>query len=226
MPWIRFNPTGKATKRGKNIMMTSITRRSVSWIVLITLFTAFSMAANARVSVNQPAPDFTAVDSNGKEHRLSDFRGKTVVLEWTNHDCPYVRKHYDSGNMQALQKTATGKGIVWLSIISSAPGKQGHVSRAEANRLTSSRNAAPTAVLLDESGKIGRLYGAKTTPHMYIIDDGGELVYMGGIDSIPSTDTNDIARATNYVDAALNALSSGQPIEDAVTRPYGCSVKY
>lgn len=207
-------------------MMTSITRRSVSWIILIILFTAFSMAANARVSVNQPAPDFTAVDSNGKEHRLSDFKGKTVVLEWTNHDCPYVRKHYDSGNMQALQKTATGKGIVWLSIISSAPGKQGHVSGAEANRLTSSRNAAPTAVLLDESGEIGRLYGAKTTPHMYIIDEGGELVYMGGIDSISSTDTNDIARATNYVDAALNALSSGQPIEDAVTRPYGCSVKY
>lgn len=207
-------------------MMTSITRRSVSWIFLLTLLTTFSMAANARVSVNQPAPDFTAVDSNGKEHRLSDFRGKTVVLEWTNHDCPYVRKHYDSGNMQALQKTATGKGIVWLSIISSAPGKQGHVSGAEANRLTSSRNAAPTAVLLDESGEIGRLYGAKTTPHMYIIDDGGELVYMGGIDSIPSSDTNDIARATNYVDVALNALSSGQPIEDAVTRPYGCSVKY
>jgi hypothetical protein len=137
-----------------------------------------------------------------------------------------VRKHYDSGNMQALQKTATGKGIVWLSIISSAPGKQGHVSGAEANRLTSSRNAAPTAVLLDEGGEIGGLYGAKTTPHMYIIDEGGELVYMGGIDSIPSTDTNDIARATNYVDVALNALSSGQPIEDAVTRPYGCSVKY
>jgi peroxiredoxin len=226
MPWVRFNPTGKATKRGKNIMMTLITGRSVSWIFLLTLLTTFSMAANARVSVNQPAPDFTAVDSNGKEHRLSDFKGKTVVLEWTNHDCPYVRKHYDSGNMQALQKTATGKGIVWLSIISSAPGKQGHVSGAEANRLTSSRNAAPTAVLLDESGEIGRLYGAKTTPHMYIINEGGELVYMGGIDSIPSTDTNDIARATNYVDVALNALSSGQPIEDAVTRPYGCSVKY
>ena len=207
-------------------MMTSMTRRSVSWIFLLTLFTTFSMAANARVSVNQPAPDFTAVDSNGKQHRLSDFKGKTVVLEWTNHDCPYVRKHYDSGNMQALQKTATGKGIVWLSIISSAPGKQGHVSGAEANTLTSSRNASPTAVLLDERGEIGRLYGAKTTPHMYIIDAGGKLVYMGGIDSIPSTDTNDIARATNYVDVALKALSSGQPIEDAVTRPYGCSVKY
>ena len=207
-------------------MMTSINRRSVSWIILLTLFTTFSMAVNARVRVNQPAPDVTAVDSNGKHHRLSDFKGKTVVLEWTNHDCPYVRKHYDSGNMQALQKTATGKGIVWLSIISSAPGKQGHVSGAEANRLTSSRNAAPTAVLLDESGEIGRLYGAKTTPHMYIIDAGGKLVYMGCIDSIPSTDTNDIARATNYVDVALKALSSGQPIEDAVTRAYGCSVKY
>jgi peroxiredoxin len=226
MPWNRFNPTGKTTKRGKNIMMTSITRRSVSWIFLFTLFTTFSTAASARVSVDQPAPDFTAVDSSGKEHRLSDFRGKTVVLEWTNHDCPYVRKHYDSGNMQALQKSATGKGIVWLSIISSAPGKQGHVSAEEANSLTSSRNAAPTAVLLDESGEVGRLYGAKTTPHMYIIDAGGKLVYMGGIDSIPSTSTDDIARATNYVDVALSALSGGQPIEDAVTRPYGCSVKY
>jgi hypothetical protein len=207
-------------------MMTSITKRTVSWIFLLTLFTAFSMTANARVSVNQPAPDFTATDSNGKEHRLSDFKGKTVVLEWTNHDCPYVRKHYDSGNMQALQKAATGKGVVWLSVISSAPGKQGHVSGAQANTLTNSRNAAPTAVLLDESGDIGRLYGAKTTPHMYIVDAGGNLVYMGGIDNIPSTDTDDIARATNYVDATLNALSSGQPVKDAVTRPYGCSVKY
>jgi hypothetical protein len=207
-------------------MMTPIGKRSISGIFLLTLFMAISTAANARVSVGQPAPDFTAVDSNGKQHRLSDFKGKTLVLEWTNHDCPYVRKHYDSGNMQALQKAATGKGVVWLSIISSAPGKQGHVPGEEANRLTSTRNASPTAVLLDESGDIGRLYGAKTTPHMYVIDSAGTLVYMGGIDSIPTTDQDDIQRATNYVDAALSALSSGQPVKEAVTRPYGCSVKY
>jgi peroxiredoxin len=200
--------------------------RIVRWTIYFTLIAAFSMNANAGVSVNQPAPDFTAVDSNGNEHSLSDFRGRTVVLEWTNHDCPYVRKHYNSGNMQALQKAATQNGVIWLSIISSAPGKQGHVSGEEANRLTRERNATPTAVLLDESGQIGRLYGAKTTPHMYIIDPEGTLVYMGGIDSIPSANPEDIPRATNYVDVALRSMSSGQPVQDNITRPYGCSVKY
>lgn len=200
--------------------------RIVRWSILFTIIAAFTMNANAGTSVNQPAPDFTAIDSNGNQHSLSDFRGKTVVLEWTNHDCPYVRKHYDSGNMQALQKAATGKGVVWLTIISSAPGKQGHVSGKEANMLTQKRNASPTAVLLDESGQIGRMYGAKTTPHMYIIDPEGALVYMGGIDSIPSTKQSDIPNATNYVDVALRSMSNGQPIKDSITRPYGCSVKY
>ncbi len=198
----------------------------VKWALLLTLLTAFSMTANASISVNKPAPDFTAIDSNGNKHALSDFRGKTVVLEWTNHDCPYVRKHYDSGNMQALQKSATGNGVVWFSVISSAPGKQGHVSGKKANMLTDKRQAAPTAVLLDESGKIGRMYGAKTTPHMYIIDPGGILVYMGGIDNIVSANPRDISKATNYVDVALRAMSDGQPIKNSVTRPYGCSVKY
>ena len=156
-------------------MMTPIGKRSISGIFLLTLFMAISTAANARVSVGQPAPDFTAVDSNGKQHRLSDFKGKTLVLEWTNHDCPYVRKHYNTGNMQAQQRAATADGVVWLSIISSAPGKQGHVAAAEADALTTRRDAAPTAVLIDESGAIGRAYKARTTPHMYVIDATGEV---------------------------------------------------
>jgi peroxiredoxin len=194
--------------------------------ILLSIITAFSLSTHANVSVGKAAPDFTGVDSNGNKHSLSDFKGKTVVLEWTNHDCPYVKKHYNSGNMQQLQKNATGNGVVWLSIISSSPGKQGHVSGKQANELTRSRNAVPTAVILDETSEIGRLYGAKTTPHMYIIDKTGQLVYMGGIDSIPSSNENDIAKAKNYVTAALDAMAAGKPIADSVTRPYGCSVKY
>lgn len=194
--------------------------------ILLSLLTAFSLSACAGVNVGKPAPDFTGVDSNGNKHTLSQYKGKTVVLEWTNHDCPYVKKHYNSGNMQKLQKNATANDIVWLSIISSKPGKQGHVSGEQANELTQSRNAAPTAVILDETSEIGVLYGAKTTPHMYIIDKAGQLVYMGGIDSIPSTDEDDIADAKNYVRAALDAMANGKPIEDSTTRPYGCSVKY
>ena len=193
---------------------------------LLGLFTAFSLAAHASVRVGQPAPDFTGIDSNGDKHTLSQYKGKTVVLEWTNHDCPYVKKHYNSGNMQALQKQATADGVVWLSVISSKPGKEGHVSGARANKLTRSRNAAPTAVILDETSEIGLLYGAKTTPHMYIIDKTGQLVYMGGIDSIPSSNEADIAGAKNYVRVALDAMAAGKAIEDSVTRPYGCSVKY
>jgi peroxiredoxin len=194
--------------------------------ILLSIITSFSLSAHANVSVGKAAPDFTGVDSNGNKHSLSDFKGKTVVLEWTNHDCPYVKKHYNSGNMQQLQKNATENGVVWLSIISSKPGKQGHVSGKQANELTRSRNAAPTAVILDETSKIGRMYGAKTTPHMYIIDKTGALVYMGGIDSIPSSNESDIAKAKNYVTAALDAMATGKPIKDSVTRPYGCSVKY
>ena len=194
--------------------------------ILLSLLTAFSLSANAGVTVGKPAPDFTGIDSNGHKHSLSQYKGKIVVLEWTNHDCPYVKKHYHSGNMQQLQKNATANGIVWLSIISSRPGKQGHVSGEQANALSRSRNAAPTAVILDTTSEIGLLYGAKTTPHMYIIDKTGQLVYMGGIDDIPSKNEEDIARAKNYVRAALDAMAAGKTIEDSVTRPYGCSVKY
>ena len=194
--------------------------------VLTTLLFTLANTAGAALQVGKPAPEFTGTDTSGKSHALSDFRGKPVILEWTNHDCPYVRKHYNSGNMQQQQQAATGKGAVWLSIISSAPGKQGHVTPAEADALTAQRNASPSAVILDEQGDIGRLYGAKTTPHMYVIDPQGTLVYMGGIDSIPSSNSADIEKATQYVPAALAQVMDGEPIAKSVTRPYGCSVKY
>jgi peroxiredoxin len=194
--------------------------------VLTTLLFTLATSAGAALQVGDPAPDFTGTDTRGASQTLSDYRGKTVILEWTNHDCPYVRKHYESGNMQQQQRDATGQGAVWLSVISSAPGKQGHVTAAEADALTAQRNAAPSAVILDESGDIGRLYGAKTTPHMYIIDAEGKLVYMGGIDSISSSNPADIGKAVQYVPEALARMSKGEPIGSSVTRPYGCSVKY
>jgi hypothetical protein len=182
--------------------------------------------AHAAPEVGKHAPEFTAVDSNGKTVKLSDFRSKTVVLEWTNDGCPYVKKHYGSGNMQSLQKDAAAKGIVWLTIISSAPGKQGYVDGAGANELTKARGAAPTAVLLDPSGAVGRLYDARTTPHMFIVNTEGTLVYMGGIDDKPTSNPDDIPGARNYVRAALGEMAAGKPVTEAVTRPYGCSVKY
>ncbi|MBF2066288.1 MAG: thioredoxin family protein [Calothrix sp. C42_A2020_038] len=178
------------------------------------------------VRVGSPAPTFTAVDSNGKSHSLSDFKGKTVVLEWTNHECPFVKKHYDSNNMQALQKEKTGKGVVWLSVISSAPGQQGNVTPQKANELTKSRNANPTAVLIDTDGKVGRLYQARTTPHMYVIDSNGVLQYMGAIDDNPSKNPEDVKTANNYVRAAVDSVLKGEAVKTSTTQPYGCSVKY
>ena len=185
---------------------------------------AGEVAAAARI--NEPAPDFTAVDSNGDTRKLSDYKGQIVILEWTNHQCPFVGKHYGSGNMQALQAEATAEGVVWLSIISSAPGQQGYVDGAGANEQTTSRGASPTAVLLDPEGTIGRLYGARTTPHMYAIDPEGILRYMGGIDSIPSADPGDIESAQNYVRPAIASLLAGEPVATPTATPYGCSVKY
>lgn len=182
--------------------------------------------AHAAPKIGAPAPAFTLTDSNGKTHDLAAYKGKTVILEWTNHLCPYVGKHYGSGNMQALQTETTGQGMVWLSIISSAPGTQGFVDAAEANKLTKDRKAAPTAVLFDPKGKVGRSYDARVTPHMYIIDAKGSLVYMGGIDDTPTTDVEDIKTAKNYVRAALDDMKKGQPVANAVTRAYGCTVKY
>ena len=178
------------------------------------------------LQIGQPAPDFTSKDSKGANRRLSDFRGKPVVLEWTNADCPYTRKHYSSGNMQSVQKLAQKDGVVWLTVISSAPGKQGYVNGPAADALTQSRGAAPTAVLLDPSGTVGRLYRAKTTPHMFVIDPAGNLQYMGGIDSIATADVADIPKAEPYLKEALVAVVENKPVTHAVSKPYGCSIKY
>ena len=192
-------------------------------LIIIALYACGSSAA---LRVGEPAPGFEGMDTGGNVQRLADYRGKTVVLEWTNHDCPYVRKHYGAGNMQEQQREAAAQGVVWLSIISSAPGKQGHVSPEESEELARTRNAAPRAVLLDSEGKIGRAYHAKTTPHMFIIDETGVLVYMGGIDSISTANPDDIPQATQYVSVALQELAAGKPVSTPVTKPYGCSVKY
>lgn len=191
--------------------------------LVLTLLTATSAFA---VKPGESAPDFTGIDSNGQTHTLASYRGKYVVLEWHNNGCPYTIKHYDSGNMQALQKKWTAKGIVWFTVISSAPGKQGYVTAKEENAYMQKMQAAPTAAILDPSGKIGRMYEARTTPDMYIIDPQGKLIYEGAIDDHPTVDQADIKISKNYVDEALTAAINGKPVQNAVTRPYGCSVKY
>ncbi|MCV2348296.1 redoxin domain-containing protein [Paucibacter sp. Y2R2-4] len=177
-------------------------------------------------TVDQAAPAFTATTAEGRSLSLSSLRGKTVVLEWTNHECPYVKKHYGSGNLQALQKDATGQGVVWLQVISSAPGKQGFVDGPTALKVNTERGAAPTATLLDPTGQLGKLYGAQTSPHLYIINPDGQLVYKGGIDSIASNKVEDVAKADNYVRLALKDLAAGKKPTQATTKPYGCSIKY
>jgi peroxiredoxin len=215
--------------------MISIHRSRNAWLVRIcaVLLSVSGLAGTAQramavagPTIGSAAPDFVGIDSNGKSIALKDLRGHIVILEWSNNQCPFVGKHYRSGNMQALQKEATKQGIVWLTVLSSAPGQQGNVTAAEANELTRSRGAAPTAVILDPSGTIGHAYGARTTPHMFIIDKSGTLVYMGGMDDKPTTDVADVATAKNYVRLALTAVTAGTPVQDPVTRPYGCSVKY
>ena len=189
------------------------------------------VAIRAQVSaqtarVNAPAPDFTATDSHGQSHSLDQYKGKYVVLEWHNHDCPFTRKHYESGNMQSLQKEWTEKGVVWFTVISSAPGMDGYVTAPQENDYLAKMHAAPTAALLDPDGKIGRLYNAKTTPDMYVIDPQGKLIYSGAIDNRPTPDPDDINGAENYVSDALSEAMSGKPIVNSYTRAYGCSVKY
>lgn len=183
-------------------------------------------AAHAAPQVGAAAPAFQAVDATGAKRSLAEFAGKPVVLEWTNNQCPYVKKHYETGNMQALQREAVSGGAVWLSIISSAPGKQGHVSGAKAQELTRSRNAAPSAVLLDENGAIGKLYSARTTPHMFVISADGKLVYQGAIDDKPVADHGSVKGARNYVREALTATRAGQAPAVTSTAAYGCSIKY
>lgn len=185
-----------------------------------------AIAAAATAKVGQAAPAFTLVDSAGQRRSLAEFAGRTVVLEWTNHGCPFVKKHYGADNMQRQQRDATAGGVVWLTINSSAPGKQGHVDGAGAEAVRADAKAAQSAYLLDPDGSTGRAYGAMTTPHMYVIDPAGVLRYAGAIDSIQSADPDDIPAATQYVPQALAELAAGRPVSVDVTRPYGCSVKY
>ena len=177
-------------------------------------------------TVGEPAAPIKAQDTNGRDFTLSDVKGKIVVLEWHNQGCPFVKKHYDSRNMQNLQKQLTSRGVLWVTVISSAPGKQGHVTPAQANEYVKSKGATPSAVLLDPKGEIGKAYGAKTTPHMYVIDEKGILVYDGAIDDNDSTDPKDAAKAHNHVLAAVKNLWDRKPVKVSTTRPYGCSVKY
>jgi glutathione peroxidase-family protein len=180
----------------------------------------------AAPEIGQPAPAFTLTDTTGTEHSLSDFKGKTVVLEWINHGCPFVVKHYASGNMQALQEKYTGEGVVWLSICSSAPGAQGHMSAADAAAKSKEVGSKATAYLIDESGTVGKAYNAKTTPEMFVINAEGILVYKGAIDDKPSTNAADIEGSKNFVAAALDEVLAGKEVSTATTKPYGCSVKY
>jgi peroxiredoxin len=195
---------------------------STALALLLTLGISLAWAAR----VGDAAPNFTATDTNGQTHKLSDYAGKFVVLEWHNRGCPYTQKHYNSGNMEKLQREWTARGVVWLTVISSAPGKQGYVTAADENAYVKQVNATPTAVLLDPTGAVGHLYDAKTTPHMFIINPQGVLIYNGAIDDKATSDPSDISGAKNYVSLALTEALAGKSVTTATTRPYGCSVKY
>ncbi len=199
--------------------------RSFLVIALVGL-ASVAIARADTPKIGQPAPAFSAVDSNGKTVSLSDFKGRVVVLEWTNDGCPFVRHYYDRGDMQALQKSFTAKGVVWLSVISSAPDGQGYADGARANQLTQARDAAPSAVLLDPKGTLGHLYDAKTTPDLFVIGADGKLAYAGAIDSIASGDPDDVPKAQPYVKTALTEVLAGKPVTLALTQSYGCSIKY
>lgn len=195
----------------------------------LTLAITFGLSAAyawAAPEIGKTAPAFTLTDTNGTSHSLADFKGKYVVLEWVNHGCPFVQKFYTPGKMQELQATYTGKDVFWLSICSSAPGKQGHMSATDWNAKIKSTGTQATAVLLDEDGTVGKAYDAKTTPHIYIINPAGSLIYAGAIDSIRSADSDDIATATNYVAQALDEAMAGKPVSVPTSTAYGCSVKY
>ncbi len=186
----------------------------------------FPLSAMADAVPGQAAPTFEVKDAKGKTQKLADYKGKWVVLEWYNKDCPYVKKHYGSGNMQKLQKSYTDKGVTWLTVISSAPGKQGHLKPDEAVKVASANKSVANAILLDESGTVGKAYGAKTTPHMFVINPEGNVVFAGGIDDNDSASPDVIAKSKNFVAAALDSSLAGKPVETASAKPYGCSVKY
>ena len=194
--------------------------------LLTPLIVGTALLAGAQAAtVGQAAPDFTLKDVSGKTVRLSDFRGRHVVLEWNNPGCPFVRKHYDSGNMQTLQKEAAAKNVVWLAINSTEASHGDYLNPAQLGRWMSEQKAAPTATLMDEDGAAGRAYAARVTPHMYIVDPQGKLIYAGGIDSIPSGRAEDIRTATNYVRQGLGEALAGKPVSQSTTRPYGCTIK-
>jgi hypothetical protein len=198
-----------------------------STIAFLTSLLASICILTGAVQNMEPAPDFTLVDTNGVEHSLSDFAGKMVVLEWLNHECPFVVKHYKSENMQKLQEKWTTEGVIWLSINSTHPTRRDYKTPEEANALSAKYSAKPTAVLMDPDGTVGKLYGAKTTPHMYVINKEGVLIYQGAIDSEADADQKSVAKATNYVESALNRASYTDNLGDtAFTKAYGCSVKY
>ncbi len=195
---------------------------------LVALALGFLLASSAfaAATVGQSAPDFTVTDMDGNTHKLSDFKGKFVVLEWLNYGCPFVGKHYNSGNMQSLQKEWTGKGVVWLSVISSAEGQQGHSTPAKAKADYKAKGSNATTVILDPKGVLGKAYGAATTPHMFVIGPNGNLLYNGGIDDKATTDVADVKTSKNYVSAALTEAMAGKPVTMARSQPYGCNVKY
>ncbi len=204
-----------------------MSRRTFSKLALAGLALAWlPLTTQAAATIDQAAPAFSGKGADGRTINLSDYKGKTVVLEWTNHDCPFVKKHYESGNIPKLQKEAAAKGVVWLQVISSAPGEQGQVDGPTALKINGYRDSKPAGTVLDADGTIGKLYGAKTTPHLFIVNPEGKLVYKGGIDSIPSSNPADIAKADNYVSSALTALAAGKKVANPTTQPYGCSVKY
>lgn len=198
--------------------------------ICTTLATMTLLLVGARAAeeaaIGAPAPGFALPNASGGTNGLADAKGKFVVLEWINLDCPFVRKHYNSGNMQKLQRDYTAKGVVWYTVCSSAPGKQGHLTPAQWQVALAKEKAAPTALLLDADGKTGRLYGAKTTPHLFVIDPAGKLVYRGAIDDKPTVKIEDVATARAYLVEALEAAMAGKPVPTAATQPYGCSVKY
>ena len=193
--------------------------------IFLPVLALFALSAFA-VKVGDQAPDFTGTDSHGQTHKLSQSRGNCVVLEWHNNGCPFTKKHYESGNMQRLQKEWTDKGVIWLTVISSSPGSQGYVTADQENDYLQKMHAVPTAAILDPKGDIGHLYSAKTTPHMFVISPQGQIIYNGAIDDKATTDPSDVNGANNYVSDALQEAMSGKAVAVASTRPYGCSVKY
>ncbi len=221
-----MNASSKVTQKIAVLLLMTVAILVPSEFGVDRFVKAAPEASAARAVAGKAAPEFVLTDTSGKKWDLKDLKGKIVVLEWFNFSCPFVKKHYESHNMQKLQKEYTGKGVTWLSICSSAPGKQGYAAPADQEKAFKEKDAAPTAVLIDEDGKVGRLYGAKTTPDMYVIDKHGKLVYSGAIDDKNGFEQSEIASAKNYVKAAIDELLAGKQVTVAETKPYGCSVKY